>query len=65
MATHPQGYYVADTWQFDRLREWPRFAEEYAWVAAHMEYVTEGSSESVSVWRWTPETLENIQVLEE
>ncbi len=65
LASHPRGYYVADTWQFDRLREWPRFAEEYAWVAAHMEYVTEGSSESVSVWRWTPETLENIQVLEE
>lgn len=57
LAEHPLGYYIADTWQFDRMKTWPRFQDEYAWVATHMDYIPEASSETVSVWRWTPETL--------
>lgn len=57
LAEHPQGYYIADTWQFDRMKSWPRFAEEYRWVDEHMELVPFASTETVSVRRWSPETL--------
>lgn len=57
LENHPRGYYIADRWQFDRMATWPRFADEYQWVVDRMDIVEEASTETVSVWRWTPETL--------
>jgi len=49
VATHPKGYFIAE---HRRFTMWPMFAEDVAWVEAHMRRIDAASNSDITVYAW-------------